>query len=83
MGCSVMLCGRFEDSEESRFQVSKHSNMGSVVLQGSCSVVIHEFCFQAAKRVAMDCVALQGSLFADSHLWHFQVRNVQIRAVLS
>ena len=28
MGCSSLLCGRFADSQESRLQASKRSNMG-------------------------------------------------------
>ena len=31
MGCSSLLCGRFADSQESRFQDSKRSNMGSAL----------------------------------------------------
>ncbi len=60
-----MLCGRFADSQISRFQASKRSNMGSAVLEGCRSADIHEFCFQAAKRTDMDCVELRGGLFAD------------------
>ena len=43
MGCSTVLCGRFADSQESRFQALKCSNMGSHVLEGVCSANIHEF----------------------------------------
>ena len=57
------------DSEESRFQASKCSNMCSAVLEGGLSADIHEFCFQAAKR---SDVELQGCLFADRQEWHFQ-----------
>ena len=32
-----MLCGRFDDPQESRFQASKRSNMSSAVLQGGRS----------------------------------------------
>ncbi len=49
MGCSALLCGRFDDSQESRFQASKRSNMFSAVLENGRSADIHEFCFQAAK----------------------------------
>ena len=45
---------RFADSQESRFQASKRSNMGSAVLVGGLSADIQEFCFQAAKRKDMD-----------------------------
>ena len=31
-GCSSLLCGRFADSQESRFQASKRSSMISAVL---------------------------------------------------
>ncbi len=37
MGCSALICGRFDDSQESLFQASKRSNMGSAVLQGGRS----------------------------------------------
>ena len=63
MCCSAVLCGRFADSQESRFQTSKLSNMCSAVLESGRSADIHEFCFEDAKRSDMDCVELQGSLF--------------------
>ncbi len=56
---------RFADSQESRFQDSKRSNMGSAVLDGGRTTDIHEFCFQAANRSDMVCVELQGSLLDD------------------
>ncbi len=68
MGCSALLYliyGRFADSQESRFQASKRTNMGSSVLEGRRSANIHEFCFQSAKRSDMECVELQGCLIAD------------------
>ncbi len=34
MSCSAQLCVRFDDSQESGFQATKSSNMGSAVLQG-------------------------------------------------
>ena len=37
MGCSAQLCVRFDDSQESGFQATKRSNMGSAVLQGGRS----------------------------------------------
>ena len=67
MCCSSLLCGRFADSLESRFQASKRSNMGSAVLEGGCSADIQEYCFHAAKRSDMYCVEMQWGLFADSH----------------
>ena len=59
MGCSSLLCCLFADSQESRFQASKRSNMGSAVLEGCCSADIHEFCFQAAKCSDMFYVEMQ------------------------
>ena len=41
---------RFADSQESRFQASKRSNMSSAVLVGGRSADIQEFSFQPAKR---------------------------------
>ena len=64
MGCSAMLCGRFADSQKSRFQASERSNMSSAVLDGGRSAYYHEFCFQAAKCSVMDWVELQGCLLA-------------------
>ena len=66
---------RFADSQESRFQVSKRSNMCSAALEGGRSAYIHELCFHATKRSDMDCVELQGGLFADSQEWHFHAAN--------
>ena len=66
MGCSALLCCRFDFSQESFFQASKRSNMGSAVLEGGLSADIHEFCFQAAKRSDMDCVKVQLSGMAFS-----------------
>ena len=76
MSCSALLCGRFADSQESRFQASKRSNMSSAVLEGVHSADIHEFCIQATKRSDMDCVELQGCLFADRQEWRFQAKNL-------
>ena len=45
MGCSALLYGRFADSQESRFQASKRTNMGSAVLEDGRPANIHEFCF--------------------------------------
>ena len=83
MGCSALLFGQFAVSQESRFQASKRSNMGSAVLVGGRSSDIQEFCFQAAKCSYMNCAELQGGLFADCQEWHFQASNVQVRAVPS
>ena len=38
MGCSALLYGRFDDSQEKRFQASKCSSMGTAILQVRCSV---------------------------------------------
>ena len=65
MGCSALLCAQFADSQESRFQASKHSNMRSAVLEGGRYADIHEFCFQAAKLSDINSVELQWCLFAS------------------
>ena len=65
MGCSALLCGRFANFQESRFQSTKRSNICSAVLEYGRSANIHEFCFQAAKRSDMDCFDVQGGLFAE------------------
>ncbi len=75
MGRSPLIFGRFAESKESCFQVSKRSNMISDILEGGRSADIHEFCFQSAKRSDMDCVELHGVLFDDCLEWHFQVSN--------
>ncbi len=41
MDCSAQQCGRFADSQESRFQASKRSNMGCALLKGDRSADIH------------------------------------------
>ncbi len=38
---------RFADSQKSRFQALKRSNMGSALLEGGRYADIHEFCLQA------------------------------------
>ena len=65
MVCSTLLCSGFDGPQESRFQASKRSNMGSVVLEIARCADIHGFCIQAANRPDMDCVELQCGLFAD------------------
>ena len=40
MSCSALLYGRFADSQESRFQASKSSNMVSAVMEGVSSADI-------------------------------------------
>ena len=78
MGCFALLIGRYDDSQESRIQASKRSNMGSACLEIGHSADIHESCFQAAKRSDMACVEQQWSLFSDCQELHFRSRNVQI-----
>ena len=72
--------GGFHDAQESRFQASKRSNMGSVVLVIGRCADIQEFCFEAAKRSDMDCAELQGGLFLIVRNGILKLRNVQIRA---
>ncbi len=55
MGCSDLLCGRLADSQESRFQASKRSNMGSNVLECGRSADINEFRFEATIRSDINC----------------------------
>ncbi len=43
-------------SQESCFQASKRSNMGSAVLESGRCANIHELCFQAANRSDKVCV---------------------------
>ena len=65
MGCSALLCVRFDDSQESRFQATKRSNMGSAVLLGGRSADFRNYVFKL-QNVHMDCVEVQEGLFADS-----------------
>ena len=46
MGCSALLCVRFDDYQDSRFQVTKRSNMGSAVLLGGRSAVFPNYVFK-------------------------------------
>ena len=78
MGCSFQLCGRFDDSQESRFHASKRTNMCSALLEVGRPANIHEFCFQAAYRSDMVCVEQQWGLFADCQELHFRSPNGQI-----
>ena len=60
MGIAVVKELGFVDSQESCFQTSKRSNMGSAVVVGGQSPDIQKFCFQTAKRSDMDCAELLG-----------------------
>ena len=73
-----MLYGLFVGSQGSRFQASKRSNMGSVVLESFRCANIHEFCFQAAKVSDIVYVEQQWGLFADCQELHFRSPNGQI-----
>ncbi len=55
MGYSALLYGRFAESQESRVQASKHSNMGSSPERWFFAN-IYKICFQAAKDSDMECV---------------------------
>ena len=46
MRCSALLCGRFDDHQDSRFQVTKRSNMGSAVLLGGRSADFTNYVFK-------------------------------------
>ena len=41
--CFALLCDQFADSQISRFQASKRSNMGSAVLEDGASADNHDF----------------------------------------
>ena len=66
---------RFSDSQESRFQALKHSNMSSAVLVGGRSADFHYLCFQVGKHSDRDCAEVQGCLFADCQERHFQAEK--------
>ncbi len=82
MGCSALLCGRFPDSQESRFRASKPSNRGSAVLESARSADTREFCFQAAKVQIWTLSNCKFSI-CDSQEWDLRLRKFQIRAVPS
>ena len=82
MGCFALVCGRFADSQKSRFQASKRSNMGSAVLEGGPSADIHDFYFQL-QNVLKWTVSMCTGVFSDCLDWQFQISNVQIIAVPS
>ena len=44
MGSAVLHLGQFADAQESLFQASKRSNMGSALLEGGRIDDIQEFC---------------------------------------
>ncbi len=67
---------RFADSQESRLQVSKCSNMCSAALEGGRSAHIHELYFHATNCSDMDCIELQGGILADSQEWHFHAAKL-------
>ena len=74
---------RFAESQGSRLQVSKRSNMYSAGLEGGRSAHIHELCFHATERLDIDCIELQGVYLLIVRNGIFMLRNVQIRAVPS
>ncbi len=80
MGCSALLCCRFDDSQESRFQASKRSNLSSAVLESVHCANIHEI-FSSCKNSDIVCAEQQWGLFADSQELHFRSRKIQIIAV--
>ena len=45
MGCSSLLCGRFADSQESRFQASKRSNIGVLFWKGVVLLIFRNSVF--------------------------------------
>ena len=83
IGCSALLCGRFDDSQESRFQASKRSNICSAVLQGGRPADFPKSVLKLQYVHIWTVSNCKGGLFYDSQEWHFQVRNVQIRAAPS
>ncbi len=50
MGCAALLCGRFDDAQESLIQVAKCSNVGRAVMKGLRFADSQESRFQASKR---------------------------------
>ncbi len=78
MGCSALLCCRFVDSQESRFQASKRPNIDSALLEDELSPDIHEFCVRAPQRSDMDGVELDGVYLMILRNGIFRSRNVQI-----
>ena len=76
MFCNALLCGRFDDYQESRFQASKRSNMCSSVLESVLSAAIHEFCFDAAKRSDMDLSKYKGVYLLNVSNGIFRQRKV-------
>ena len=83
MGCSDLLCGRFADSQESRFQASKHSNMSSALLEVVHSADIHEFCIQAKNVQIWTVSNCKGVYLLIVRNGIFRSRKVQINAVQS
>ena len=81
MSCFALLCTRYAGSEESRFQASKRSNMGSAVLEAGRSADIHEFPFQPAKRSDMEVKTCKGIYMLIVRNGIYRLRKVQISMV--
>ena len=83
MACSVRLCGRFADSQQSRFQSSKRSNMGSAVTEGVRIMIFTNSVFKLLNvqiRTVSNC---KGVYLLIDRNGIFRPRNVQIIAVPS
>ena len=83
MRCSALLCCRFADFLESRFQRSKRSNMSTAVLEGGPSADIYELCFQTAKRSYFAFVEVQRVYLLIDRNGIFMLWIVQLRALPS
>ena len=81
MACSVLLYARFADSQKSRFQASKRSNMRSAILEGGRTADIHELCLKQQNvqiRTVSNCKGVY-SLIVRNGIFRFL--NVQVIAV--
>ena len=77
-----MQSGRFEDSQELRFQIAKRSDMGCAILLEFPFDDSQESSFQPVKRSSMGTTVLQGGRLATSQESRFQGRNNEILAEL-
>ena len=83
MGCSALLCGRFADSQESRFQVSKRSNMCSAVVKLVVLLIFTNSVFKLQNIKIWTVSNYKAVYLLIARNGIFIPRNVQIRAVPS
>ena len=83
MSCFALLCVRFDDSQESRFQASKRSNMGSAVLEVGRLLIFTNSVFKEQNVQIWTVSMCKGFNLVIVRNGNFRSRDVRIIAVQS